>query len=126
MRVGGRLKEVNIPYERKHPLILAPGTIPKLIILEAHKKALHGGLKLTMNLIRENYWIINLSRHAKKCILGLVLIFGSNKTLRGAKLTNLIVTNVKDDGKFRVSIPKTKKNKYISSVMNLPTLSTNI
>lgn len=39
MRVGGRLKEANITYERKHPLILAPGTIPKLIISDAHKKS---------------------------------------------------------------------------------------
>lgn len=72
LRIGGRLNEANVPFERKHPLILRQGTIAKLIIADNHEKAMHGGVKLTMNLVRETYWVINLRRQVKKYILNCV------------------------------------------------------
>ena len=72
LRVGGRLDEANLPFERKHTLILEPGRIATLIIKDAHKKSMHGGIKLTMSLVRERFWIINLRRQVKKCIYGCV------------------------------------------------------
>lgn len=72
LRVGGRLKESNLTYDRKHPFVLFPGGISNLIIIDSHKKALHGGTQLTMSLVRESYWIINLRRQVKKYILSCV------------------------------------------------------
>lgn len=79
LRIGGRLREANLPFERKHPLILMQGTIAKLIIADSHEKAMHGGIKLTMNLVREAYWVINLRRQVKKYILNCVKCCRFNK-----------------------------------------------
>lgn len=72
LRVGGRLKESNLSYDRKHPIIIAPGSIASLIIADTHQRALHGGLRLTMNLVRESYWIMKLRNQAKKHIVNCV------------------------------------------------------
>ncbi|XP_037047230.1 uncharacterized protein LOC119082017 [Bradysia coprophila] len=68
LRVGGRLSEANLPYERQHPLILASGKLAKLIITDRHGKMLHGGVKITINSVREDYWILNLRSQVKMCI----------------------------------------------------------
>ncbi|KAJ6642724.1 hypothetical protein Bhyg_07678 [Pseudolycoriella hygida] len=70
--VEGRLQNSNLEYDRKHPLIVTAGTIAKLIITEVHERTLHGGTRLTMNMVRESYWIINLRRQTKQNILNCV------------------------------------------------------
>lgn len=72
LRVGGRLKESNLSYDRKHPIIIAPGSIASLIIADTHQRSLQGGLRLTMNLVRESYWIIKLRNQVKKHIVNCV------------------------------------------------------
>lgn len=44
---------------------MAQGKVAELIIADAHKGSLHGGVKLTMNLVRESYWITGLRRQVK-------------------------------------------------------------
>nr|XP_029718140.1 uncharacterized protein LOC115260919 [Aedes albopictus] len=60
LRVGGRLRHSNEPYETKHPILL-PGNHPftKLLARHYHHKLLHGGLRLMLAVIRENYWPVN-------------------------------------------------------------------
>ncbi len=70
--MGGRLNEAGLTYERKHPLILSQGTLSRLIVADSHEKAMHGGVKLTMNLVRESFWVLNLRRQVKKFILDCV------------------------------------------------------
>ncbi|XP_037050902.1 uncharacterized protein LOC119084808 isoform X2 [Bradysia coprophila] len=72
LRVGGRLENANIDYDRKHPLIISAGGLAKLIIADMHEETLHGGTRLTMNMVREKYWIINLRRQVKQCVLNCV------------------------------------------------------
>ncbi|XP_062713353.1 uncharacterized protein LOC134290270 [Aedes albopictus] len=63
LRVGGRLRHSNEPYETKHPILL-PGNHPftKLLARHYHHKLLHGGLRLMLAVIRENYWPVNGKR----------------------------------------------------------------
>lgn len=68
LRVCGRLEEANMSYGRKHPIIVPEGIIAKLIIVDAHERSLHVGVKLTICLVRERFWIINLRKQVKKCI----------------------------------------------------------
>ncbi|XP_011884112.1 PREDICTED: uncharacterized protein LOC105571257, partial [Vollenhovia emeryi] len=59
LRVGGRLHNAALDPEAKHPLILprrSPLTI--LIVDDAHRRTLHGGTQVTLNCIRNQFWII--------------------------------------------------------------------
>ena len=58
IRCRGRIRNADLPYESKHPVLLPKkGHLTKLIIKEAHKITLHGGLGDTLAQIRKNYWI---------------------------------------------------------------------
>lgn len=74
LRVGGRLKHTKLPEDIKHPIILpAKGFFTTLIIRRTHEQAMHGGVQLTLRLIRETYCIVrgkNLVRnHINKCTI---------------------------------------------------------
>lgn len=69
LRVGGRLHNANIPYNKKIPVILPQDNhITKLIINLAHQTTLHGGSHHTLAQTRNNYWIINGYRTVKTYI----------------------------------------------------------
>ncbi|XP_026317449.1 uncharacterized protein LOC113228388 [Hyposmocoma kahamanoa] len=66
LQVGGRLQNSNLSDEAKHPAIL-PHTsrLTELIIDHAHKKTLHGGVRLTLGQTRQRYWIVGGNRAVK-------------------------------------------------------------
>lgn len=60
IRVGGRLQNANIKYNIKHPIILLrKGHFTWLLIQQSHHKSLHGGCQVTLQPIRNKYWIIH-------------------------------------------------------------------
>ncbi|XP_051156765.1 uncharacterized protein LOC127278878 [Leptopilina boulardi] len=60
LRVGGRLNQSDLNYDRKHPILLIKNHIvTNLIIRDQHLKSLHAGTQATLNAIRSNYWIID-------------------------------------------------------------------
>lgn len=74
IRVGGRLKNSNIPFDAKHQIILPKNNeVTNLIITEAHKLALHGGPKVVESVLRQKYWIIDsqstIKKEIKNCVL---------------------------------------------------------
>ncbi|XP_037034254.1 uncharacterized protein LOC119073047 [Bradysia coprophila] len=101
LRVGGRFKEANLPYERKHPLIIAPGRLAELIIADRHMKTLHGGIKITINLVRESYWVLNLRSQVKLCIRNCV------KCIRYKKETNSQIMADLPSSRVNVALPFT-------------------
>lgn len=58
LRVGGRLGKAPLPYPVRHTLILASHALVRLIAAHAHVRTLHGGLQLTLNTLRQEYWIL--------------------------------------------------------------------
>ncbi|CAK9806969.1 hypothetical protein ANTQUA_LOCUS5085 [Anthophora quadrimaculata] len=73
IRVGGRLKNSDITYGQKFPILLPRSDpITHLIIECEHQRQLHTGILGTLNAIRQRYWPIdgkNLTRHIiRKCI----------------------------------------------------------
>ncbi|XP_045495566.1 uncharacterized protein LOC123694234 isoform X2 [Colias croceus] len=69
LRVGGRIRHANIPLDSKHPMILgSESDLVTLIIADAHKKTLHGGLELTLNYLRARFWILRVKSTVKKYI----------------------------------------------------------
>ncbi|XP_053699051.1 uncharacterized protein LOC128746023 [Sabethes cyaneus] len=57
IRVGGRLRLSNQPYETKHPILL-PGThhFTRLLLVSYHRKLLHGGISHTLAAVRNDFW----------------------------------------------------------------------
>ncbi|XP_029164932.1 uncharacterized protein LOC114945229 [Nylanderia fulva] len=57
LRVGGRLKHALLPYE-KHPVIVPPASwMTRLLIESCHRRSLHGGVQMTLGLLRLRFWV---------------------------------------------------------------------
>lgn len=58
LRVGGRLENAHINWEMKHPKIIPRDSrLAWLLIKEAHELSFHGGPRLTLATLRQQYWI---------------------------------------------------------------------
>ncbi|XP_024888522.1 uncharacterized protein LOC112465275 [Temnothorax curvispinosus] len=57
LRVGGRLKHAMLPTDERHPMIAPPSWLTRLIIESCHRRTLHGGVQLTLGLLRLRFWI---------------------------------------------------------------------
>lgn len=73
IRVGGRIVNAEISNEMKNPILLSNDcALSKLIVLNAHLKTLHGGHQLTLNFVRQKFWIVRVKNIIKtvitKCI----------------------------------------------------------
>lgn len=73
LRVGGRLQKSELSFETKHPLILPKeGNLTTLLVAYYHKKCLHGGPQLTINLVRQKFWVLHLRnlvrQHIHSCV----------------------------------------------------------
>lgn len=69
LRVGGRIKNANISFTQKHPIILPyESQLSKLLIQNTHHITSHGNTQLVMAVIRQHYWIPRLRRLVRTCI----------------------------------------------------------
>lgn len=60
LRVGGRLDQSDLRHEQKHPLILShKSRLAHLLVDNAHKVTFHGGIKVMLQYLRNEFWIIN-------------------------------------------------------------------
>ncbi|XP_062538776.1 uncharacterized protein LOC134207067 [Armigeres subalbatus] len=75
MRAGGRLNLSQLPYQSKHPVLLPKNhPLSQLIGEHFHRQLLHGGGRLLLSTIREEYWPLNgrnlvksIVRHCFRC-----------------------------------------------------------
>jgi len=58
IRVGGRLAHAPLPLCAKHPILLASHPVTLLIVRHAHLRSLHAGTQLTLNTLRQEFWLI--------------------------------------------------------------------
>lgn len=73
LRVGGRIRNAQVEYNIKFPIILPKKHhLTKLIILDYHHRNLHAGVQVLLTALRQNYWIIGGRNTVKgiisKCI----------------------------------------------------------
>ncbi|XP_066589337.1 uncharacterized protein [Prorops nasuta] len=68
LRVGGRLQHSFLSDNQKHPIILPTNYLTELLIRHIHITTLHGGLQLTLTVLRQKYWVIN-AQNAEKSII---------------------------------------------------------
>ncbi|XP_049867240.1 uncharacterized protein LOC126367655 [Pectinophora gossypiella] len=74
IRVGGRLRNSDLDESAKHPIVLGnKDQLTQLILADAHKRTLHGGIQLMLCYLRSKYWIIHAKNSVKayihKCIV---------------------------------------------------------
>ena len=69
LRVGGRLKLAQLPYQATHPALL-PGFHPlsRLIAEHYHRRMLHAGGRLLLSAIREQFWPLHGRRLARSTL----------------------------------------------------------
>ena len=73
LRVGGRLMHAPLSVPEKHPIILPKeGSFTELIVDEAHRQTLHGGVQLTLATLRQRYWLLQgrqkVKAHIHRCL----------------------------------------------------------
>ncbi|XP_029162628.1 uncharacterized protein LOC114934145 [Nylanderia fulva] len=68
LRVGGRLEHSHLPFQSKHPVLLADHPITTMLIRYTHIASLHAGLQSTLSKIRQEFWIIK-SRPLVKSVI---------------------------------------------------------
>lgn len=73
LRIDGRLNRSPISYDARHPIILPrQSTLSRLLVAEAHLHTIHGGTQLSLNYLRQKYWILQaralVKVHRSKCV----------------------------------------------------------
>ncbi|XP_076383571.1 uncharacterized protein LOC143260874 [Megalopta genalis] len=73
IRVGGRLRNADIKYTQRYPIILPKShPVTALITQFEHQQTLHSGIQGTLNAVRQRYWPVdgkNMTRHIiRKCL----------------------------------------------------------
>ena len=68
LRVTGRIENSELAYDAKHPIIIPPGNIAKLIIRDQHVNMHHAGIETVVTTLRQKFWIINVHRLVKSII----------------------------------------------------------
>lgn len=68
LRVGGRLSKSPFPFSFRHPILLSAHPLVTLIVNQAHLRLLHAGAKLTLNVLRREFWILRARSIVKSVI----------------------------------------------------------
>ena len=68
LRVTGRVENSDLCYSTKHPIIIPPGNISKLIIRDQHINMHHAGIETVITTLRKKFWIIHVHRQTKQII----------------------------------------------------------
>ena len=73
-RCGGRLSNADFPYMTRHPILLPRDhPLTKLLVLKAHARVFHNGIKETLTEVRAKYWILKgrslVKRILHKCLV---------------------------------------------------------
>ncbi|XP_055589930.1 uncharacterized protein LOC129742106 [Uranotaenia lowii] len=81
IRVGGRLTNSNESYNTQHPAILPPShPFTHQIIKYTHVRTMHGSHRLTLSVLRQEYWPIHGKRAVKSVLRKCRECFRTNPT----------------------------------------------
>ena len=76
IRVGGRLAQSSLHEDKKFPYLIAKvSPLKELLIRHNHEVTLHGGGIITLNTMREQFWLVNGRKTANNFIKNCVKSF---------------------------------------------------
>ena len=103
LRVGGRLVNSNLSYERKHPPILPRrSALSRLVVRFAHRACLHGGPTLTSNTVMRYAWILGRNHLVKSEVRNCITCQRIKPRLAQQMMGNLPATRVTPARPFSV------------------------
>ena len=73
IRIGGRLRNAEIPFEAKHQILIPKGYVAELIATMYHTSSAHTGVNQTLSEVRQKYWLLNGRVTTKKIIRSCVV-----------------------------------------------------
>ncbi|GFU77525.1 integrase catalytic domain-containing protein [Trichonephila clavipes] len=104
LRVGGRLKNSDINYNQKFPILLpSKHKLTYLIVEYFHKKFLHSGPQSLLYQIRQNFWILNGRNICRKVVHNCVICCKANPTCTDQIMADLPRDRVIKNYPFNVS-----------------------
>lgn len=104
LRVGGRIHEADVEFDKRHPIILpSESHLTKLIVEDAHIKSLHGGPQLMLNLLRSKFWIIRARELAKRCYRKCVKCARYSKKINNPFMGQIPEVRLKPIRPFKIS-----------------------
>ncbi|GFX32543.1 integrase catalytic domain-containing protein [Trichonephila clavipes] len=104
LRVGGRLRNSDINYNQKFPILLpSKHKLTYLIVEYFHKKFLHSGPQSLLYQIRQNFWILNGRNICRKVVHNCVICCKANPTCTDQIMADLPKDRVIKNYPFNVS-----------------------
>ncbi|XP_045453733.1 uncharacterized protein LOC123663035 [Melitaea cinxia] len=69
LRVGGRLRNANLPYGARHPLLLPKsGHLVSLLVTDRHIKNSHAGCNALLAILQREFWILSARRTIRSVV----------------------------------------------------------
>jgi hypothetical protein len=92
IRVGGRIRNENLAYNQKHPVLIPKNhNVTEAIIRHFHVKNLHSGTQSTLASIRQQYWPIAGRNKIKQIIHKCISCFRAKPIIAQQKMGDLPV-----------------------------------
>ncbi|GFY12677.1 integrase catalytic domain-containing protein [Trichonephila clavipes] len=105
LRVGGRLRNSDINYNQKFPILLpSKHKLTYLIVEYFHKKFLHSGPQSLLYQIRQIFWILNGRNICRKVVHNCVICCKANPTCTDQIMSDLPKDRVIKNYPFNVSV----------------------
>ncbi|XP_036148006.1 uncharacterized protein LOC118647346 [Monomorium pharaonis] len=90
LRVGGRLKNSDLLFETRHPILLPRDhELTKRIIKQEHERNLHAGTHATMAAVRQQFWPLSLRSTTRKIIQNCIACFRAKPSMSEAVMASL-------------------------------------
>ena len=68
-RCGGRMSNSDLPLSAQAPILLDKGhPLTALIVMDAHRRVMHNGIKETLTELRSAYWLVRGRQFVRKVI----------------------------------------------------------
>lgn len=104
LRATGRLKNALIKSDQKTPILLAHNChFTLLLVQDIHIQALHGGPQLTLNILRNKYWVIGAKTLIKRVIRNCLTCFKHSASPVNQLMGQLPPSRVRPGKPFRCS-----------------------
>ena len=101
LRVGGRLRNSNLPYEQRHPLLLSnKNPLTKLLINHEHKRLLHASPQTVLSGLRNKFWILRSKTTVRSVIRKCLRCFKVNPHTQTPKMGDLPAERVSPSPPF--------------------------
>ncbi|XP_067208930.1 uncharacterized protein [Linepithema humile] len=101
IRVGGRLKNSDLTFSQKHPILLpSRHFLTDLIIREIHEKYYHAGIQTTLYTMRQKFWLIDGRNQVRKIIRSCIRCFRFKADTVNYKMADLPNARVRNTFPF--------------------------